>query len=583
MIAERFRPRHSVISRLMTDKKNPPRFDMISTGGTKLFASNSTLLTVKVRFERGAALCDDRKASTLFFRDRRGDPAAARRARLPPCGSKDCPRSDPGGIRRLMGRSIPVIPSRRRPRFGLPFILALLVLFALPAGHSAWAQDGEAGTAPASGTPDEARLDDNGDDEAVAALAAQRERTAAELEQLAGEITLSNERLAELQEDVAALRSDEATLRETIIAAADAQRALTRDIADIEARFGTLRDEETTLLVSLSERRVLLAEVLAALQRMGRNPPPALLVNADDALASVRSAILLGSMVPEMREETEALLADLEQLSTIRASIESDRGDLVAALGAKAEEEQRLALLVEEKRRLQQDGQRRIEEERAAAERLAERATGLEDLIGSLEQEIASVREAAEEARAATQLRERQTEEQLERARELSRRGELDANRFAPAVAFGALRGVLRMPVDGEVSRRYGDDDGTGHRLQGITVASRSGALVQAPADGWVVYAGPFRSYGQLLILNAGDEYHVVMAGMDRINVSPGQFVVAGEPVATMGETRLAGAAALALASGQPTLYIEFRKDGQPVDPDPWWASEASGRASNDS
>jgi murein hydrolase activator len=145
------------------------------------------------------------------------------------------------------------------------------------------------------------------------------------------------------------------------------------------------------------------------------------------------------------------------------------------------------------------------------------------------------------------------------------------------------LRGVLRMPVDGEVSRRYGDDDGTGHRLQGITVASRSGALVQAPADGWVVYAGPFRSYGQLLILNAGDEYHVVMAGMDRINVSPGQFVVAGEPVATMGETRLAGAAALALASGQPTLYIEFRKDGQPVDPDPWWASEASGRASNDS
>jgi septal ring factor EnvC (AmiA/AmiB activator) len=73
------------------------------------------------------------------------------------------------------------------------------------------------------------------------------------------------------------------------------------------------------------------------------------------------------------------------------------------------------------------------------------------------------------------------------------------------------------------------------------------------------------------------------MAGMDRIDVSPGQFVVAGEPVAAMGETRLAGATALALVSEQPTLYIEFRKDGQPVDPDPWWANETSGRSRNDS
>jgi septal ring factor EnvC (AmiA/AmiB activator) len=171
----------------------------------------------------------------------------------------------------------------------------------------------------------------------------------------------------------------------------------------------------------------------------------------------------------------------------------------------------------------------------------------------------------------------------MERAREMARRGELDANRFAPVVAFDALKGALRMPVEGEVVQEFGDDDGTGHALQGMVVSARSGAVVQAPADGWVVYAGPFRSYGQLLIMNAGDEYHVVMAGMDRIDVSPGQFVVAGEPVAEMGETRLAGAAALALASSQPTLYIEFREDGRPVDPAPWWANETSGRVSNDS
>ena len=95
---------------------------------------------------------------------------------------------------------------------------------------------------------------------------------------------------------------------------------------------------------------------------------------------------------------------------------------------------------------------------------------------------------------------------------------------------------------------------------------------VTAPADGWVVFAGPFRSYGQLLILNAGGGYHVLLAGMERISVDLGQFVLAGEPVAVMGNgSRIA--AILATGSSQPVLYIEFRKDGTPIDPGPWWAA----------
>jgi septal ring factor EnvC (AmiA/AmiB activator) len=88
-----------------------------------------------------------------------------------------------------------------------------------------------------------------------------------------------------------------------------------------------------------------------------------------------------------------------------------------------------------------------------------------------------------------------------------------------------------------------------------------------------VVYAGPFRNYGQLLILNAGSGYHVLLAGMDRISVDLGQFVVTGEPVAVMGGGGSQVPAALAANSGQPVLYVEFRKDGTPVDPSPWWAT----------
>jgi septal ring factor EnvC (AmiA/AmiB activator) len=137
------------------------------------------------------------------------------------------------------------------------------------------------------------------------------------------------------------------------------------------------------------------------------------------------------------------------------------------------------------------------------------------------------------------------------------------------------------MPATGWFKRRFGGDDSNGGVMLGDMVATQSGAIVTAPSDGSVLYAGPFRSYGQLLILNAGDGYHVVLAGMSRISVALGQSVLAGEPVGVMGEARMASASGLPDANIEPELYIEFRKDGKPVDPAPWWAERVSGRTAN--
>ena len=141
-----------------------------------------------------------------------------------------------------------------------------------------------------------------------------------------------------------------------------------------------------------------------------------------------------------------------------------------------------------------------------------------------------------------------------------------------PAVAFASLRGQIPIPVNGVKLKDYGAPDSVGGLEKGVSIATRAGAQVTSPADGWVVYAGPFRSYGQLLILNAGGGYHILLAGMDRISVDLGQFVLTGEPVAVMGNGSQI-AAILATGSSQPVLYIEFRKDGLPVDPGPWWAA----------
>jgi septal ring factor EnvC (AmiA/AmiB activator) len=144
--------------------------------------------------------------------------------------------------------------------------------------------------------------------------------------------------------------------------------------------------------------------------------------------------------------------------------------------------------------------------------------------------------------------------------------------RKSPAIAFASTKGMLAYPVNGTKIREFGRSDGSGGIDKGISLATRPGAQVTTPCDGWVVYSGPFRSYGQLLILNAGGGYHVLIAGMERISVNIGQFVQTGEPVAIMGSTSQV-ASILATNASQPVLYVEFRKDGTPIDPGPWWAA----------
>jgi septal ring factor EnvC (AmiA/AmiB activator) len=134
---------------------------------------------------------------------------------------------------------------------------------------------------------------------------------------------------------------------------------------------------------------------------------------------------------------------------------------------------------------------------------------------------------------------------------------------------------MLPLPVNGVKTRDFGAPDQLGGTEKGISITTRAGAQVTAPCDGWVVYAAPYRSYGQLLILNAGGGYHVLLAGMERISVDLGQFVLTGEPIAVMGGgTQVASR--IVTGSPQPVLYIEFRKDGTPVDPSPWWATSDS-------
>ncbi len=429
-------------------------------------------------------------------------------------------------------------------------------------------------TTPTAGQPAGGNPVDN--------LTSQRNLTRQELDDLAKDLVLSKEKARDLEVGIRTLEKSTQAMRAALVDSAAKRKEIERQIVAGEKTLGGYRDREAALRGSLRARRGILAEVLAALQRMGRNPPPALLVEPEDALASVRSAILLGAVVPGIRHETEKLAGDLAELASLQKSITDQKTGMTGLLQAQLEEEKRTELLIAENRKRSADSAQALEDERKRSEDLASRATSLQGLIADLENQISSAQQSANAAREEEERRRNLSAEEREKARLQAESGLPDKNRIAPAYAFSDLQNKLDLPVAGTILREFGDDDGTGHPANGIILATNPGMLVTAPADGWVVFAGPFRSYGQMVILNTGDGYHIVMSGMETVNAISGQFVVAGEPLAAMGPKRTASATALALETDRPTLYIEFRKDGKPVDSRPWWSATDFGKAHND-
>jgi len=368
----------------------------------------------------------------------------------------------------------------------------------------------------------------------------------------------SAETEASLKREIEQIGADRSKLNQDLIDTAARLRGVEAKIETTQERLKPLDENERSIRKSLDGRRAVIGEVMAALQRMGRRPPPALIASPEDALQSVRTAMVLGAVLPEMRHEVEALASDLSQLLAVRKKIDAERDQLKIEVASLDGERTRMSALVDERQKQLSEREKALDTERTRAGNLARQVDNLKDLIAKLEQGLdPSTRELRDAARS-------DSRPALSAFR--------DPARLAPAVAFASLRGQVPIPVNGVKLKEFGAPDANGGQERGLSIATRTGAQVTAPADGWVVYAGTFRSYGQLLILNVGGGYHILLAGMDRISVDLGQFVLAGEPVAIMGNGSHI-AAVLATGSSQPVLYVEFRKDGVPVDPGPWWAA----------
>ncbi len=401
-----------------------------------------------------------------------------------------------------------------------------------------------------------------------------QKKSSLELQGIQDTLKASAEQRRAIEAEIEAVKQDRAKLTAALIDANAKVQAAEAKIRANEIRLETMKGSEEAIKLSLDSRRAVVGEVLAALQRMGRSPPPAILVRPQDMLQAVRTAMMLGAVLPDLKAETEALAGDLSELVHLREAMAEEKRTLQASLNFFANDKQRLSSLVEQRQSALANAQEALSLEQQREAELAKEATSLKDLIARMESENAAAAKAADAARAADEVNKTKQAALDAKAQKYLALPEAfrDSGRTSPAMPFVEAKALLPLPVSGNLLKPFGTADGVGGLEKGVSLGTRPGSTVASPADGWVSFAGPFRSYGQLLIINAGGGYYILLAGMEKINVRVGQFVLLGEPVASMGDGSSKTASALALGASGPILYVEFRKDGVSIDPGPWWA-----------
>ncbi len=407
-------------------------------------------------------------------------------------------------------------------------------------------------------------------------------------------------RAKSLQSDVATLAAERAQLNIKLVDTASRIKQSEGELTSIETRLAGLEAQEKVLKGSLNERNGQIAKLLSALQRMGRNPPPVLITQREDALKMVRSAMLLASAFPELGSQARALTTKLNQLVGVMTEIRTQGEQLRMEMARLSDSRTRLTELMETKKASMDERQSELKNMRAAAANISANVTDLNELIARLDQAVKAntglgAYEAEAKARAQTNnLRPTVGAEPGSAGGDAGDNGTQIAvlpvppkssdvvelapgltlgspGRIKPEIPFAEATSRLPLPAQGRQVLKFGEKTQFGGQSKGIVLETRQGAQVTSPCDGWIVYAGEFRSYGQLLIINAGGGYHVLLAGLSQIDVQPGQFVLAAEPVGTM--SGWAQQAQPAAVNSAPVLYVEFRKDGRPIDPDPWWVS----------
>jgi len=382
---------------------------------------------------------------------------------------------------------------------------------------------------------------------ATGALGAQKH----DLEKVEAQIVREREKQKALDANSRRLALAAARLRREMIDTARNAQEKEAILTRLEKQLVILVAEAADRETALAAQRRRLAGTLGALARLSRNGPQALMFYPGSPTDMVRSALLLRITVPRLGDRAATLSREIGTLTQVKRDI---AGKLLKLRRTGIEldiERAGLRAMLDRKNALRHKNDLANRKQTRAIRRLAARATNIRELLARLKApRAAPIPEPPAERRAAIP------------AIPTVRGAAIERGAPAGLRTFPAT-GPIPLPVASRLVGSYGESLDFGNTSRGIRLETRPGAQVVTPFDGKIVFAGPFRNYGQILIIEHRGGYHTLLAGLARIDASIGQWVLAGEPIGAMNPRQ----------GAKPTLYVELRRNGRPINPLPWIAA----------
>lgn len=363
-------------------------------------------------------------------------------------------------------------------------------------------------------------------------------------------------------------KSEVARLKKNLQRSAAESASYEKASREIDKKLTGFTRSEAQIASKLGHENAAQRELLAALQRLSETPPPALLLRTQSAAEAARAAVIMKDLNTQLSAKSAALSKELSTLTELRDQISSEKTKLIDNEKALTQRRNDMRKLVKTKAALvsslSQDQQKA--QKRAAA--LAAKANNLRELMSRIERAAEEVVPRVKPVTPSDRTGQRQgSDRRAAIGRNSGPRLKPDSRSPAPqplsqpgAARFADARGALRAPAQGRIKSNYG-----GGR-KGVTLSTRPSTQVIAPFGGRIEFAGAFKNYDNVVILNVGQNYFMLLTGLGEIYVSSGEMVTSGEPLGLM-------------PTGQKNaeLYIELRKNGAPVNPKPWLGKALSG------
>lgn len=338
--------------------------------------------------------------------------------------------------------------------------------------------------------------------------------------------------------------------------------SVAKDIKKNEAKLLTLEDsmaekrtEQKEIEARLKKDKHSIGNLVLALERLDRTPPEAVLARPGAPLETAQSAMMLQSILPDIYTRAERLKKDVAKLQDILQSLQKDEAQAREESAALTKRREQVAVLLKEREALYKETQGGIRQEEGALREISTRAQNLRDLVTKLEER----RKAQEEEERTRLAAAERAASAVESRNNLETQADIPRPRAAMRPTPIPRAGAAQLPISGHIRVSYKQTDEIGAESQGLTIEGRGGALVVSPMGGVVRYAGTFKNYGRIIIVEHQKDYHSLIAGLARIDTVVGQSVAAGEPVGTLPKSSDDG--------GNPTLYYELRLHGEPVNP----------------